>query len=182
MGLSLGASGGGTSSSTTSSGTKDTANVYSPGQSSLQSELSSALSTDVAAGTSGTLSPGVQAGETTAADQINKTSSGLSSRVNNFLASRGFGASGTTGQMDLQSELGRQSALGANAANFATVQQNANSGNLLAALNNAFTSLGTTSAATGESTGSTSSWGVDAGAAVGVPGLASAAAAAGAGA
>lgn len=174
MGLALGGSTGGTSSSSNSSSSGSTSNVYSPGQTSLQSMLTSALGTDVAAGTSGQLSPGVQAGETNAADQINKTSSGLSSRVNNFLASRGFGSSGTSGQMNLQEELGRQSALGANAANFAQVQQNANSTNLLAALNNAFTSLGTSSAATGSSSGKSSSWGVNAGAGFGVPGLASA--------
>jgi hypothetical protein len=117
----------------------------------------------------GTLTPGTTAMETQAADQINKTSGGLTDRVNKFLAQRGFGKSGQTGKATLQGELGREAALGSNAATFAGQQQALNSQSLLAALNYAFTSLGQT--AFGKSTGSSSQWGVSGGAGVALPGF-----------
>jgi hypothetical protein len=107
--------------------------------------------------------------ETQAADQINKQSSGLTDRVNQFLAQRGFGKSGATGKATLQGELGRQAALGANTASFAGMQQNLNSQNLLAALNYAFTSLGTN--AFGKSTGESSGWDISGGVKGMVPGF-----------
>jgi hypothetical protein len=167
MGLSMGGSTGGTSSSATGSST--TSNTYSPGQSSLQSQLGTSLSSDLTAKDTGTLTPGTTAMETQAADQINKTSSGLTDRVNQFLAQRGFGKSGQTGKATLQGELGREAALGSNAATFAGQQQALNSQSLLAALNYAFTSLGQT--AFGTSTGNSSQWGVSGGLKAAVPGF-----------
>lgn len=158
MGLSLGGAYGATTSQST--GQSTTANSYAPGQTGLQGDLGKSLSTDLAAKDAGTLSPGTTALKTQAADSINKTSGGLTDRVTQFLAQRGFGKSGATGQASLQGELGRESALGNNEATFAGQQQNLNSQNLLAALNYAFTSLG--SSAQGASTGSGTSWGVKA--------------------
>jgi len=167
MGLTLGGSSGGTTSSST--GNSTTNKTFSPGQSSLQDQLGSSLATNLKASDSGTMSPGVTAQKTQAADTINKTSSGLTDRVNQFLAARGFGKSGATGQATLQGELGRESQLAGNEANFAQVQQGVNSQNLLAALNYAFTQLGQT--ASGASTGDSSSWGVNAGVGLGLPGV-----------
>lgn len=64
--------------------------------------------------------------------------------------------------MQLGTELGRQADLANNNANFAKVQQDSNSTNLLAALNYALTGLGTTGASTSNGTGSGSgfNWGV----------------------
>jgi hypothetical protein len=167
MGVSLGGSYGQTSSSATSTGQQNQQKTFSPGQSSLQDQLGTSLASSLAASTSGGLSPGVQAQQTQAADAINTTSSGLTDRVTKFLAQRGFGKSGKTGQATLQGELGRQGALAGNAANFAGVQQNANSGNLLAALNYALTNLGMSTTASGSSTGNTSGWGIAGGAGFG---------------
>lgn len=158
---------GGTSSSSTGSSTQS--NTYSPGQTSLQSQLGSSLSSDLAGASAGTMSPGVTAQETASADAINKTAAGTGSRISQFLASRGFGKSGATGSAGLQTELGRQSDLASNQANFAGVQQNVNGQNLLASLNYALTSLG--SSGTGASSGSGSSWGVGATAGAGLPGV-----------
>jgi hypothetical protein len=165
MGFSLGGSYG--QSNQSSTGTSNTANTYAPGQTGLQTQLGSALGANLSAAQSGTLSPGVQAQKTASADAINKTSGGTLDRVNSFLAARGFGKSGDTGKAALQTELGRQSDLAKNEADYAQVQQNLNSTNLMAALNYAFTALGQTSA--GTSTGKSSGWGVSAGVA-GVPG------------
>jgi hypothetical protein len=148
----------------TSTGTA--ASTFSPGQSSLQSQLGTNLSSDLTASGSGTLTPGTTAMETAAADQINKTSGGLTDRVNQFLAQRGFGKSGQTGKATLQGELGREAALGSNAATFAGQQQALNSNNLLAALNYAFTSLGQTTAGTTSGTYSGSGSGFKVGAQV----------------
>jgi hypothetical protein len=173
MGLSLGGSYGQTTSSSTGSSTTSQKNAYAPGQTAVQGQTGTTLSRDLAAANAGTLSPGTTAMETNAADQINKTSSGLTDRVNQFLAQRGFGKSGQTGQTALQGELGRESQLGTNAANFAGMQTNLNQQNLLAALNYAFTSLGTTAASSGVSSGKGTDWGVGAGvsASVPIPGL-----------
>lgn len=163
MGVGLGASGGGTNSSSTGM----TANTYSPTQTGVQNLTGTTLASDLTAANAGTLTPGTTAEETSAADQINKTSAAGTNRVTQFLASRGFGPSGQTGQAGLAGELARESSLGTNAATFAGQQNIMNSNNLLAALNYAFQSLGST----GASTGSSSSWGVSAGAGGAVPGF-----------
>jgi hypothetical protein len=158
MGMSLGGAYGQTNQSAT--GSSNQSNTYAQPQTSLQTQLGTSLSKNLASADAGTLSPGTAAMKTSAADQINKTSSGLTDRVNSFLAQRGFGSSGMTGKTTLEGELGRESALGQNEANFAGMQQGLNAQNLLAALNYAFTSLG--SSAFGQSTGNTSQWGVKA--------------------
>ena len=109
--------------------------------------------------------PGTVAQETQADDQINKTSSGLTDRVNAFLAQRGFGKSGATGTATLQGELGREGAIGNEAATADAQQNTLNSTNLLAALNYAFTSLGSSSS--GASSGNSSGWGFGGGASIG---------------
>jgi hypothetical protein len=167
MGLSLGGSMGGTSSSSTGSST--TNNTYSPDQAKLQSTTGSTLQNDLAAANGGVLSPGTQAMETQASDQINKTAKAGLDQTDQALAARGFGKSGQTGQATLQSELARESAQGNNAASFAGQQQQINSTNLLTALNYAFTSLG--SSASGSSSGKGSSWGIGGGVAAAVPGF-----------
>jgi hypothetical protein len=156
MGASLGGSYGSTSSQSTGKSDTTQANTYALGQTDLQTQLGKSLSSSLAASDAGTLSPGVQAQETASADQINKTAGGLTDRINSFLAARGFGKSGTTGKATLQGELGRESQLAGNQANFAQVQQGVNSSNLLAALNYAFTSLGLTQNETASSSGSSS--------------------------
>lgn len=166
MGLSLGGSMGGTTSSSTGSSTQT--NTYDPTQDTTRGVIGTTLQDNLAAGNAGTLTPGVQAMETATADQINKTAKGTTDRVNQMLASRGFGPSGQTGQATLQGELARESAQGANSANYAGMQSQLNSQNLLAALNYAFTSLG--SSASGISTGKSSQWGTSAGAGFVVPG------------
>jgi len=163
MGLSLGGSYGSTNQQAT--GTSTTANTYSPTQTALQSQIGGNLSTALTAANAGTLTPGVAAQKNKAAADINTTSGGTIDRINQFLASRGFGKSGTAGKAALTTELGRQSALAGNEANFAGIQQGVNAQNLLAALNYAFTSLGATAA--GKSTGSTSGFGIAGG--LGIP-------------
>ena len=74
--------------------------------------------------------------------------------MNQFLAARGFGKSGATGQAALQSELGRETQIGSNTADAYATQGTQNTQNLLAALNYAFTSLG--SSASGASSGASS--------------------------
>ncbi len=152
MGLSLGGAASQTSSNATASSTQ--ANTYAPSQTALQGELGSDLSTNLKAAQGGVLTPGTTAELTSANDATNKTASGLTSRINQFLAARGFGKSGQTGQATLQGELGRESQIGTNTANAYASQNNLNTSNLLAALNYAFTSLG--SSATGTSSGSSS--------------------------
>src|SRR5579862_9243047 len=88
MGLSFGTATSGSSSNTNSN--SNTSNTYAPGQTNLQSELGSVLGSDLAGSQTGALSPGTLASETGADDTINKTASGLTGRVNNFLASRGY--------------------------------------------------------------------------------------------
>ena len=166
MGLSLGGSTGGTSSNSTSSSTQG--NTYSGEQSAVQNQAGSTLSSDLAASNNGTLTPGTTAELTAANDATNKTSGGLTDRVNQYLAARGFGKSGSTGQATLQGELGRESQIGSNTSAAYAQQNTMNTQNLLAALNYAFTSLG--SSASGASSGSTSGWGVGAGVSAGFPG------------
>jgi hypothetical protein len=163
MGLSF----GGSSSQNQSSGQQSQQNVYAPGQSGVQGALGSDLMTALGAASSGTLTPGVTAGETQADDQINKTAAGTTSRVNQLLAARGFGPSGQTGQTTLQGELARESGIGAETGIAQQQQQNLNSTNLLAALNYAFTSLGSNLTGRSMGSGSGSNWGANASAAFG---------------
>lgn len=165
MGLNFG--GGSSQSSTNQSATQNANKTFSGSQTSLQDQLGTSLSKDLSATDSGTTSPGVTAEQTQSADAINKTSDGLAGRMQRFLAARGFGSSGESGKVQLGNELQRQSDLANNNANFAQVQQNANSTNLLAALNYALTNLGTTAASStsGSSSGSNSTWGASASAA-----------------
>lgn len=165
MGMSLGGSYG--QSNQSSTGTSSTANTYAPGQTGLQNQLGGALGQNLTAAQTGALSPGVQAAKTQSADAINKTSAGTLDRTNAYLAARGFGKSGATGKAALQTELGRESSLAGNEANYAQIQQQLNSSNLMAALNYAFTALGSTAA--GTSTGKSSGFGFGGGIAA-VPG------------
>jgi hypothetical protein len=103
---------------------------------------------------SGGLSPNVQATETAGADQINKTSAGLGDRMNKFLAARGFGKSGAAGSSALQTEIGREGALGTNASAAAGTQIGENNTLLSDALGFAFANPGQTAA--GSTSGATS--------------------------
>src|ERR1035438_6016572 len=109
--------------------------------------------------TSGAISPNVQAMQTAGADQINKTSAGLGTRMQNFLAQRGFAKSGTSGKVALQGELGRESALGANASAASALQLQQNNTMLSDALNLAFSKIGQTTTGTANSSG----WGTSTG-------------------
>jgi hypothetical protein len=166
MGLSLGGSMGGTTSSSTGSSTQ--AKTFDPTQDYTRGVIGTTLQNNLAAANAGTLTPGTQAMQTSSANQINQTAKAGTDRVQQMLASRGLGQSGQTGQATLQGELARESTLGANTANYAGMQQQMNSQNLLAALNYAFTSLGST--ASGASTGQSSQWGLNAGVAAAIPG------------
>jgi hypothetical protein len=167
MGAMLGGSYGSTQSKSTASSTGSQSGVYSPGQSGVQGQIGSNLSSDLAAAAGGKLTPGTVAQETTADDQVNKTAGGLTDRVNQFLAAKGLGKSGATGKATLEGELGRENQIGANAANFAGQQNGLNQTNLMAALNYAFTQLGTTDSASGTTTGNGSGWGISGGVGVG---------------
>jgi hypothetical protein len=137
----------------------------------MQSTLASLFQSLAPSLASGTLSPATQATETAGADQINKTSAGLGDRMTKFLASRGFGSSGTTGKVALQGELGRESALGANASAAAGNQLQQNSQSLAEMLGFAFANPGssTTGNSSGTTTGASSgtAYGVSAGGGVG---------------
>jgi hypothetical protein len=166
MGLSLGGSMGGTTNSSTGSSTQS--KTFDPTQDTTRGVIGTTLQNDLAASNAGTLTPGVQAMQTTSANQINQTAKAGTDRVQQMLAARGLGQSGQTGQATLQGELARESALGTNTANYAGMQSQMNSQNLLSALNYAFTSLGST--ASGTSTGQSSQWGLNAGVAAAIPG------------
>lgn len=161
MGLSYGQTSGATTGATSSA----TSGTYSPTQTGVQNQTGNLLSQDLSASANGALSPGTVAQETSADDQINTTDAGLTGRVNQFLAQRGFGPSGQTGQATLQGELGREGAIGNEAATADAQQNSMNSTNLLAALNYAFTSLGSSSAGASSGTSSGSSFGANASAA-----------------
>ena len=163
MGLSLGGSYG--SSDSKSTGTS--ANTYTPGQSDLQTTLTKAISTMLPGVTSGGISPNVQAMQTQNANTINKTDTGLASRMQKFLSQRGFGQSGESGKVALQSELGRESDLAANNSGAAATQVSQNNGWLSTALNAAFNAIG----GSGSSTGSSSGFQVGGGASAKIPGF-----------
>lgn len=159
LGISIGASGGGQSSSSSSTG--NTQNTYTAGQTGLMQLLGNYFQSLVPSQQAGTLSPDVQAQETGSANTINKNYSSLGSRMQKFLATRGYGKSGVAGASQLQTELARQGDLAGNQANFAGIQLGQNQTQLLAALNYAFNPIGKTTADTSQSSGT--EWGVGAG-------------------
>jgi hypothetical protein len=167
VGLGLGGSTGGTSSSSTAN--SNTTPTYSQGQSQVQGLLSSLMTTLLPSVGNGSMSPNVAATTTANADQINQNYSAMGDRMNKFLAARGFGQSGTTGTTALKTELGRQSAQGANLAAGAGNQLGLDSTYLSDALQLAFANPGNT--ANGSTSGTGSQWGVSAGAGIKIPGL-----------
>ena len=163
MGAFLGASYGSQSASSSSSGTKST--TYSPEQMAAQYALGQAFNGLVPSLATGANPANVTAAQTGAADSINKTSSGLQDRMTRMLASRGLGASGQTGKVALQGELGRESGLAANNANFANIGLNYGQNLLQNALLYAFNGIGETQQNSGTSSGS--GWGISGGVGVG---------------
>lgn len=161
MGFSLGGSYGSTSSNSQSN--QSQANTYSEGQKDLQDSLAKAFQSFLPGVTGGGTTPNVAAVQTQNADTINKSYGGLGDRMTRFLASRGFGSSGETGKVALQTELGRQGALAENNSAAAGLQLNQNSSWLQQALQFAFNQIGGSAA----STGSGSSSGFSLGAGVG---------------
>jgi len=151
MGLSFGS----TSSNSNATGTNTP--TFSSSQSGLQSTLASLLQSFMPATGQTGLSPNVQAQETGSANTINQSYSQLGTRMNRFLAARGFGQSGQSGQTQLQTELGRQGALATNASNAAGQQLNLGSTYLSDALQLAFADPGSTSS--GTTSGSSSGYG-----------------------
>jgi hypothetical protein len=151
MGLNFGGS------SNQSSGASTSTPTYSGPQSSLQSSLLSAFQSILPGITSGGIGPNVQAVQTQNANTINKSYSSIGDRMNKFLAGRGFGQSGQSGQTALQTELGRQGALAQNDSNAAGLQLSQNSTWLADMFNAAFANPGKT--ATDTSSGSASNWG-----------------------
>jgi hypothetical protein len=137
---------------TTGSGTGTSTPTYSPAQGGLQQSLADAL-TAILSGTG--YSPQVQALQTQSADQINRQYSGLSDNLNEKFASRGFGKSGASGDVQLQTELSREGAIANNNANFAGTALNQWNSGLAQALNFAFANPGTTTSTS--ATGTTSS-------------------------
>jgi len=189
MGFGLGGSYGSASSSGTSSasssGASNTANIYNLSQLIGQENVGSVLqnilgSLPGAIAGSGEKSPQVKALETASAGDINKAFTATGDRMNRFLASRGFGASGTAGQAQLQTELGRSAALAKNSADYGGMQmqndlaklQTIYSPTLLSALNYAFNPMGASSTtygtSTGTETGSSSGFKVGAGVSGGI--------------
>lgn len=165
MGLSF----GGGSSSGTQQSNQNQNYVYSGPQQSLQSQLGGTLAQDLGAASSGSLSPGVLAGETSADNQINQSGQAALTRTQQQLAARGFGPSGQTGQATLQSALNTQNNIADETGVAQQQQQNLNTSNLLAALNYAFTSLGQNGSSSGSSSGSNFNWGASGAAAFGIP-------------
>ena len=159
MGLSF----GGTDQSSTGSSTSTP--TYTSLQSGLQSALSGVLSSILPSLSSGAPTPGTAASEATNANTINQSYSALGQRLNKFLAARGFGQSGQSGQTQLSTELGREGALAGNIASGTAAQQNLIPGLLTDALQFAYANPGST--ASGRSSGSSSGWGVSLGGATG---------------
>ena len=154
-GLGFGSQSGKSSSSGTSSTT------YSPLQSALQSTLGSVFGNLVPSLATGANPADVTAAETTSANQINTTDTGLTGRLTKFLASRGLGSSGQTGKVALSGELQRESDLANNSGNFASTALNYGSNLLTQALGYAFSGLGQTQSQSG--TSSQSGFGVSIG-------------------
>jgi hypothetical protein len=152
MGLSF----GGTSQNSNASSTATPS--YTSAQSGLQSTLASLFQTLLPGAQSGGISPNVQATETAANNQTNQTAAGLGSRMTKFLASRGFGSSGTTGTTALQGELSRESQLGANASAASGQQLAQNNTMLQDSLAAAYANPGSSN--TGTNSGSSSGYGL----------------------
>lgn len=152
MGFSLGGSYGSTSSKSSSSGTSTP--TYSGDQSGIQSLLAQAFSSLLPSSTNGGISPNVQAVTTQNADAINKSYTGLGDRMQKFLAARGFGQSGESGKVQLQTELGRQGAIAQNQSGAAGLQLNQGQSLLADALAFAFANPGQSSTATGSGSSS----------------------------
>jgi hypothetical protein len=103
--------------------------------------------------------------ETANANQINENSQSVGTQMNRYLAARGFGKSGTMGEAAEQTQLGRASALGANASAASGTQLSFDQSLLSDSLAAAFTSMGSTATANSQNysnvygTGSSSSGG-----------------------
>ncbi len=152
MGLNFGGS------SQKSNATTTQQQQYTPEQSDLQSGLLNAFKTLLPGLTSGGIGPNVAKVQTQNADTINKQSTGMGAKLQQFLASRGFGQSGESGKAQLQTELGRQGALAGNDAAAGQMQLNQNSSLLSDALAAAYKSIGYTGNNT--TSGSGTNWGV----------------------
>jgi len=145
-----------TAANSTSAGSGTTTASYGPIQSTLQFLLSNVMGTLLPSVASGGVSPNVQATETASADQINKNYSSMGDRMTKFLAARGFGQSGKSGQVQLQTELGRQGALAGNASAAAGQQLGLDTTYLSDALQMAFANPGSTSVGTSSGSGTRS--------------------------
>lgn len=166
MGYAMGSS---TQNDTLTNATQNSAgsntNSYSTAQSSLQNQLMQAFASMLPATANGGLSPNVQNMETANANQINENSQSVGTQMNRYLAARGFGKSGTMGEAAEQTQLGRASALGANASAASGTQLSFDQSLLSDSLAAAFTSMGSTATANSQNysnvygTGSSSSGG-----------------------
>jgi hypothetical protein len=169
--LSFGGTQQSSAAQSTSTGNAATTPTYNSFQTTLQSLLSNVMGTLLPSVASGGVSPNVQATETASADQINKSYSSLGDRMTKFLAARGFGQSGKSGQVQLQTELGRQGALAGNASAAAGQQLNLDTNYLSDALAFAFANPGSmatgTTTGSGTQSGSGSGWGFDVGGKIG---------------
>lgn len=163
-----GASVGGTSSKTssTSSSSGSSTPTYTGDQASLQGMLTQLFQQLLPAAGSGGLSPNVQAGVTSGADAINKNYASLGDNLNRQQAARGFGQSGLVGQGQLETELSREGAIGANLASGRNQQMQQNNSLLSDALAFAFANPGQQSSSSGTTSGTSSGsgWGVSVGA------------------
>ena len=169
MGLSLGGSTGGSSSKTQSQSSSTSTPTYTQPQSGLQQLLSQVLTSMLPATGTGGTSPQVQGIETQNADQINKTAAAGQKNLQRTFASRGFGQSGESGQVALQTELGREAALGNNLASGGSLQLQQNNSTLADALAYAFANPGQANQGQASGSGSSSSWGVGAGFGASIP-------------
>jgi hypothetical protein len=139
MGLNFGGT------STNSNASAQTTPTFSTAQGGLQGALTTFLSNLMPSVTSGTTSPNVQATQTATDNQTNQNYSAIGTRMNRFLAARGFGQSGQAGQTQLQTELARQGQLGTNASSAASTQLGLDSSYLSDALAAAFAAPGSAS-------------------------------------
>jgi len=158
---------GGTSTNSTASGS--TAGTYSPAQSSLQNSLMQALSQLLPATANGSVSPNVANMETANASQINQQYNGMGDQMNRYLAARGFGQSGQTGQAAEQTNLAREGALASNTSAASGQQLGLDSTLLSDSLSAAFQQIGNTSQ--GTTAGSSSGWGAGLSVGGAIPGL-----------
>lgn len=148
MGLSMEKASSTASSNATTNQSGTTANQYSDGQSGLQAMLGEFFQKLIPGMASGAMDPNVTALKDRAAGHINDTATASGEGLQRKLASRGMGRSGMSGKAALSTELARQGSLAGNEAAAGGLQLGQNNQNLLAALNYALTSMGTTSAST----------------------------------